>query len=432
MKALGIDAGTTTVCAAVVEDGVLLDSVTAPNNSALVTANQWEKAQDPNIIRDAALKAADELFEKHPDIAKIGVTGQMHGILYLDGEGAPLSPLYTWQDGRGNLPYDSCRSYAAYLGELTGYVVSSGYGSVTHFYNVKNGVAPENAAVFCAVHDYIAMSLCGNSSPVTDSTDGASFGLFDLKKNRFDSEAFAKAGMSPAILPKISDGSPIGFYKGSVPVYAAIGDNQASFMGASGGRRETMLINVGTGSQFSAYTEEYMECPGLDTRPFPGGGYLIVGASLCGGRAYALLERFFRESAKEITGRSPESCYDAMAEILSEGMPDNIPTVSPLFQGTRENPDLRGSITGLDIDNFTPRHLLWGMLNGMARELYDMYLGYKNAGGADYELTGSGNGLRKNKYLQERFEKLFGMPIKMSDCREEAACGAALYAIGKS
>ena len=39
------------------------------------------------------------------DIAVIGITGQMHGIVYTDCNGMAISPLYTWQDGRGNLPY---------------------------------------------------------------------------------------------------------------------------------------------------------------------------------------------------------------------------------------------------------------------------------------------------------------------------------------
>ena len=43
-------------------------------------------------------------FARYPDIERIGVTGQMHGILYLDGEGNAVSPLYTWQDARGDAP----------------------------------------------------------------------------------------------------------------------------------------------------------------------------------------------------------------------------------------------------------------------------------------------------------------------------------------
>ena len=188
-----------------------------------------------------------------------------------------------------------------------------------------------------------------------------------------------------------------------------------------------MLVNVGTGSQFSVYTKDYMTCPGLETRPFPG-GYLLVGASLCGGRAYALLEKFFRDTASAMTGASVDSCYDTMNSLLGEGKPEDIPTLIPLFQGTRQNPSLRGSMTGLSTENFTPRHLLWATLEGMTKELHGMYLQYLKAGGKPVDLIGSGNGLRKNVYLQSCFTELFGRPLTMSDCTEEAATGAALFA----
>ena len=105
MKALGLDIGTTSISAVVVEEGVLLDRITCKNDSFLPTQNLWERIQSPAYIKETALNAVDTLLEKHPDVARIGVTGQMHGIVYLDAEGMPVSPLYTWQDGRGNLPY---------------------------------------------------------------------------------------------------------------------------------------------------------------------------------------------------------------------------------------------------------------------------------------------------------------------------------------
>ena len=44
-------------------------------------------------------------------------------------------------------------------------------------------------------------------------------------------------------------------------------------------------------------------CTGIEARPFLHGDYLLAGASLCGGKAYALLEKFFRELVKEATGQ---------------------------------------------------------------------------------------------------------------------------------
>ena len=49
-----------------------------------------------------------------------------------------------------------------------------------------------------------------------------------------------------------------------------------------------------------------------------------------------------------------------------------------------------------------------------------MYTAYRQAGGTPKRLIGSGNGLRQNRYLQQRFETAFGCPLTLSDGREKA------------
>lgn len=429
MKALGLDIGTTTVSAVIVDGGRVVESVTEKNGYFIESPHPWEKAQDIAAIERTALGVADRLLQKHGDVSHVGVTGQMHGIVYLDACGKPLSPLYTWQDGRGDLPYENGKTYAEALSARTGYALATGYGAVTHFYNLQNGLVPENAAVFCTVHDYIAMRLCGASRPVTDATDAASFGLFDVENGCFDEEQIRAAEMDSALFPSVTDTPVIGSHACGARVTVAIGDNQASFLGALDGEREGMLLNIGTGSQFSAYSPVYMTAEGLETRPFPGGGYLLVGASLCGGRAYALLANFFR-MAGEMLGVLPENVYAAMDREAAREEPLSDPiTVKPLFSGTRNDPSLRASITGLSTENFTPRHLITGTMEGMAGELFAMYESYLSAGGKSLPLYGSGNGLRKNPYLQRCFTRLFASDLILSTDPEEAAKGAALYAL---
>ncbi len=428
MKSLGLDIGTTTICAAVMEHGQVLTALNLPNSAFLPADHAYERIQDTAYIRDTAMQAVNRMLQEHPDVCCIGVTGQMHGIVYLDREGNPVSPLYTWQDGRGDLPFRDGETYAQYLSRISGHAVSTGYGLVTHFYNLQNQLVPSNAAVFCTIHDYLAMLLSGRTTPVTDPSDGASFGFFRVEEGCFDTEALTRLGIDTCLLPQLAEDPCIGCFRGSIPVYVAIGDNQASFLGATGGRTDAMLVNMGTGGQFSAYTAHYLSCPGLETRPFPG-GYLLVGSSLCGGRAYALLERFFRSVAIALTGHGMEDCYEAMDRLLSQTpCPEDMPTVIPLFQGTRQEPALRASVTGLSPENFTPEHMIWGMLYGMAQELHQMYSKYRDAGGAASALIGSGNGLRKNRHLQNCFTQLFGRPLQMSAVEEEAAAGAAVFA----
>ena len=428
MYQLGIDIGTTTICGVVVKDGNVLFSITRKNDSSIPNRAVWEKLQDPNRILEIVEEILSELLQKCPDVTRIGVTGQMHGILYLDKNGQPLSSLYTWQDNRGMLPFSEKETYVQHLSHLTGYPLATGFGMVTHFYNHHNGLIPKEASVFCTIHDYIAMALAGQTRPVTEASDGASLGVFDVKQGCFDTNALAAAGIDMRLLPALTVSPCIGNYHG-IPVYVAIGDNQASFFGATSGNFEAMLVNMGTGGQFCAYTKAYLTCPGLETRPFPLGGFLITGASLCGGRAYALLERFWADAVEMLTDMRPESCYEAMEQLLShKEKPSDLPVLTPLFQGTRSDPHLRGSITGISPENFTPLHFVWAMLEGMAEELFTMYQTYLASGGTPAALIGSGNGLRKNKYLRQCISEKFDLPLQLSSCVEEAATGAALFA----
>ena len=88
MKTLGIDIGTTTISAAVLEDGQFLASETRANGAFILSALTCAREQDVEKITQTALSIIETLFERYPDIHSIGVTGQMHGILYVDADGA--------------------------------------------------------------------------------------------------------------------------------------------------------------------------------------------------------------------------------------------------------------------------------------------------------------------------------------------------------
>lgn len=428
MVTLGLDIGTTTISAVVAEEGRVLAAETLANDAAL-PGKDWERMQDPQRILLLARQAIDTLLKRFPQTQRIGVTGQQHGIVYLDETGNPVSPLYTWQDQRGRQPMKDGGTYIGQLQLLTGYSVPAGYGMATHFYNLKNGLVPREAATFCTIQDLAAMVLAGRSTAAIDASDAASFGLFDLKQGCFDLDAVRAAGMDPAILPQLANDPCLGTGPLGLPVYRAIGDNQASFLGATGGQTQCMLVNVGTGSQFSVHVPSYMVCEGLETRPFPTGGYLLVGAALCGGRSWALLERFFRDTVQMVTGHAPENCYQAMSSALERAAQNQpYPTILPLFQGTRSDPEIRASITGLSPDTFTPLAFMEGMTRGMAEELRKMYGQYLAAGGSPLPLYGSGNGLRLNRHLCIAMEKAFSLPLHLAENQEEAACGAALFA----
>ena len=476
MYAIGIDIGTTSICGVVLdtESGQVVKSRTEMSNAFIPTANPWEKIQDTDKIIALAQEIL-ESFKEYP-AAVIGVTGQMHGIVYVDAQGHAISPLYTWQDAKGNLPYKDS-TYAEYLGSF------AGYGNVTDFYNRVNGVRPKEAAAYCTIMDYLVMVLCGLEKPRMHVTNAASLGCFDLKEKQFCSQA----DLSYDINASVSDSYEIvGYYKG-IPVSIAIGDNQASVFSTLAEERD-LLINVGTGSQVSVISDSIRSGANIETRPYFDGKYLVVGAALCGGRAYGMLKDFFGEflTAAGIDGVDVYAVMERLAAGKEENSGQNDAQVTKQadgsgqgdmqvarqadgsgqgdmqvarqadssgqeatqlekhadgalqvdtrFAGTRQNPEQCGSISGINVNNFTAANLTYGFLEGMMEELHQMY-GQMTEEKCSLEalpkinLVGSGNGIRKNKILVQIAEKKFDGKLRIPAHTEEAAYGAALFGL---
>ena len=282
----------------------------------------------------------------------------------------------------------------------------------------------------CTVMDFVPMRLCGKSQPLCEPSNAASLGFFDKQKLQFDGEALSRAGISLAILPEVVPaGTAVGTYR-DIPVYVSIGDNQAAFLGSVTDKEHSVHVTIGTSSQISVYTGEYVEVPTLDTRPLPGGGYILVGAALCGGVSFAMLKDFYAQVAEQFTGKCPsdKDIYDKMCENAASET-DGL-AVRTTFEGTRREPNLRGEISGIDLHNLTPDRLTTALLKGICQELKDFYDRMPEAMRRDRKtVTGSGNGLRKNPLLQKLLAEAFDLPLALTSNTEEAALGAALSAM---
>ncbi len=433
MKILGIDIGTTTVTALVTDTvtKAVCDSCTLKNDS-FIEGKSYERLQDPQKIIDIVKSAVKKVTVNHTPDA-IGVTGQMHGILYIDKDNKPCSPLMIWQDERGNEVFENNETYAQYLTRVTGIKASTGFGLTTHFYNIKNGLVPQGAVMLCTIHDYL-VSLLTAAVPVTHSSDGASLGFFDLKNLCFDDKALKVAGISKDFLPKVITTTAVAghtkcdFLPDGIPVSVAIGDNQASFLGSVAEPENSVLVNVGTGSQVSFMTKATIAPDGCEIRPLTDNDYIFVGASLCGGRAYAILKNFFTLCA-EMLGGNDDNLYSKM-DSLSENvfnLTDEL-VVNCEFCGTRHNPQKRGSIENIGTDNFTPQNLICGVLKGVSKELYDMYSSAQSLlDTPPVNLVCSGNGLRKSNIWRQIFEKDFSLTAQLPRHSEEASMGACVF-----
>lgn len=437
MNIMGIDIGTTTISIVLMnkETGTLLARETVNHQSFLPGEVPEEKIQDAERILAVTIEKVNDLIRTYGCPGGIGFTGQMHGMLYVDAEGNAVSPLYTWQDGKGNIPLENGKNSVELLKEKieNAGMLAAGYGLVTHYYLQKKGRIPENAVKMTTISDYIVMKLCGLTSPVIGVDMAASWGCFDLEKREFRYADLEKAGVNISYLPEVkkqygmAGKTLLGNVPGGIPVMVSIGDNQASFLGSVKELQDTVLINVGTGSQVSFVSENIVPCQGnIELRPCTDNRYLLVGASLCGGRAYAMLEQFYRE----VSGNMNNSYYEVMnqqaQEFVEKYGTEAAWKVRTTFSGTRNNPEEKGQITNIGVENFHPGAMTVGVMVGILDELYQQYQVMSELTGKKAaHLVGSGNGIRRNPLIQKLAEEIFGLPLEIPDCQEEAACGAA-------
>ncbi len=475
MKVIGIDIGTTSISSVVIDsDGwIQLASKTVANDTA-IAGEAWQNMQDADRIFGKCARLIEAYRASWPDISRIGITGQMHGMLYTDDKGLAVSPLTTWQDERGNQMQENGKTYVQELQEKTGCRMATGFGLTTHAYNLKNGLVPPKAQCIVTIMDYVAMRLCGNDRAIMHPSNAASFGLFDIEKGCFDLEACRAAGIDTRMLPEIASSEQlIGRTPDGIEVMIPIGDNQAGIMGLIQDERD-IVINVGTSSQISMIISSLPKGSGLKSngfersglkssqlegcelkrsglegseledgelkgsrleyRPYVGGKYLVLGAGLCGGISFSMLNEFFKMVAEGLGAKaSKEAVFHYMteeAEKIYEQVyeQDADLQVCTQFRGTRLDPSLRGSIEHISMTNFTPGNLVLGFYRGVLSELYEAYQKMESVS-EEGRILLCGNAFRNSPLLRQLCQDMFQRDVVLSDQKEETATGAAKLAI---
>ncbi|MBQ7355690.1 MAG: MerR family transcriptional regulator [Clostridia bacterium] len=427
---LGIDIGTTSISAQVVasDSGVCVQTYNFDHNTAITVDGYPDAfAADADLLIRRATALIASVTATYPTIASIGIAGQMHGVICVDESGEILSPLYTWQNGFGQRKPDGKRTICEEIAALSGEMIPTGYGITTYYALRRLGLLPARTAAIVTVMDLLVARLTG-TKPLIHPTNAAAMGAYDLEAGQFQADVLEKLQIPRTVLPDIAGGYWIvGTYDTvdrQIPVAVSIGDNQAGLLGSLADDRR-VLVNVGTSSQVSVITDDPTPLGG-EVRPYFDGKYICSGAALCGGRAYTLLKNFIRSIASGLgMDLSDRAIYDYLNRAAKEGKGAPL-AVSTQFDGTRENPDARGAITGIGLQNFTPEALSAGFLQGIVEELYQMYT-QMGAHGNVTGIVASGNAMRKNPALREICAATFGKELLLPLHTEEAAFGAALF-----
>lgn len=448
---IGLDIGTTTITALALGAGS--DPVAAvetrPTPERLprpAGRHEWDADAIAARAEECLAALVGRLGDRAGAVAGLGVTGQQHGVVVVDAAGRPLTPFVNWQDRRGDEPCpggtvlaEAARRLGPDAWRRTGCTLATGHLGLTLFALARADALPAGTA--CSIMEFVTARLAAGR-PVTEPTCAAASGLFSVAARDWDRGAIAALGLPAGLFPEVREATTVvgrlapaaagrvGLVAG-IPLAAPLGDQQAGFLGSVADRRTSAHLNVGTGAQVSMFVTEAGFAPPLELRPFPVAGGLLTGAVLCGGWSYAVLDGFFRAVGSDLLGtRAAAPLYDRLNELAAAVPPGADGVVcSPLFAGTRADPERRAGWSGLSAATFTPGHLARALLEGMARE-YAAHLAEirTRAGTQPQRIVATGNALRNNPLLRAAVAAATGLPLAVPRQREEAAFGAALAA----
>lgn len=451
---LGIDIGTTTICGvAVLPAGERVATVQRANDSAVGGLPAGRAEQSPARIRERVFEVLRELASavrargaSAQSIAGIGLTGQMHGTVCVNRSGEACSNLITWQDARCNEEVSPGKTLIAEMLERApapmwndcGCLPASGFLGSTLYWMQRTGQVPEQTARVAFIHDWIVGQL-GGQLPVTDPGDAGSAGCFDLSRLEWHAGIVRALGLPRDLLPPVREsGEVLGRLSASaaaasglpegVPVCNAIGDNQASVLGSVADLDRSILLNLGTGGQISWVVPSFRRAAGMETRYLPRKRFMLVGASLCGGRAYAWLNDTVRAWLSDFGVTLDRTAAYEKLNVLAAAAPTDASGLRAVttFAGTRSDPSIRGSFNGIDLANFTLGNVARAVLGGIIDELASLYP--QEIASPHTSVVVSGNAVRANPVLPKLIAERMGRPIRIPMHQEEAAFGAALMA----
>ncbi len=467
MYSIGLDIGTSNLSVVLIDKDSTIITTKSVKNDSTVKGKHFEALQDPFSIFLTAQTLIDTILQS-VDVSTlhgIGISNQMHGIVYVDTTINALSPLYTWQDKRGDEAYNQDYSFSEYVHIHTGFQVPTGYGLLTHFYNIQKKLVPSNTACILDIGSFIAAklvtshlhtdSLASTNSNINPNTNHSSlpflihtsnahaWGFFDIVTQNFNQNALHTLGIDTAIIPSIcNDPMPVGAYK-NITVYPALGDNQAGVLGSIGTNTEAVLINIGTSAQLSFIDSSiplFSDTHTWEMRPFIQDTILYVASSLCGGKTLDIWTYFIAHAIHTIQDSTDtiENIQKTVYTFLSslshntqEKEHQKIKTdltVTPYFYGTRNTPKARAAITDISPDNFNIHTMSKAMMQGITDEL----LAFWNKVPPSIQnnkhklfLTGKSTTI---PFLQQQLKKAFSpLQLCLLASTEYSAIGAAMW-----
>ncbi len=444
MKLLGIDVGTGGSRALVIDEaGRVVASATAEHAPFASPRAGWAEQDARDWWRASASAVRAVLASegvRAEEVACVGLTGQMHGAVLLDGADEPLRPSIIWCDLR---THEQCRAITERVGaeRLIRLVMNPALEGFT--LPKMLWVREREPEVWGRVRsvllpkDYVRLRLTGERA--TDVADASGTLLFDVGGRKWSEEMLDLTGVGRGLLPRAFESAEVtgrvsasgaeatGLMEGT-PVVAGAGDQAAGAVGAGVVRPGAVSATIGTSGVVFAATDR----PALDPRgrvhtfchAVPGGWH-VMGVTQGAG----LSLRWFRDQfgAGPDDGRDP---YERLAEEAA-GVPPGADGLlwAPYLMGERTphlDPHARAALAGLTASH-TRAHVVRAILEGVAFSLRDTLTIFAEMGVPVETIRLGGGGARSALWRQIQSD-VYGREVELVEADEGAAYGAALLA----
>jgi sugar (pentulose or hexulose) kinase len=403
-------------------------------------AEGWAE-QDARRWQTASLAALGGLVrELGPScsVRAIGITGQCPSVVPVDGRGAPLRPGIIYRDNRAVAEAASMcdRLGAQAFHALTGHVPAAFHvGAKILWIRAHEPDVFRATRRFLQPSDYVVLALTGETA--TDWTMGAATALLDLRERRWAGDLLAGLDLDPELLPPLHPSwgvvgglrpalaHRLGLPPGT-PVVAGAGDSIACAVGAGVTAAGPVSEMAGSSTCLNSVVAAPLEDP--DVTHYPSAvderGYVTeVGINTTGEAVDWVAQLFYGGP-----GRRPRAGdyarIDRDAASMAPGA-DGLLFAPVLGDGERDDPSLRGAVTGLSLRH---DHRAWARaaLEGVALGIRARVETLERASTPATELRVSGGGAGLDTWNQIKADVL-GIPV-VRVAGDATAAGAAMLA----